>query len=61
MHRIEVNVETGEQKVIELTPEEIAELEANAATIEQSAPVIPTKEELMAKLIEIQSQLESLE
>lgn len=29
MHRIEVNLETGEQTIIELTPEEIAELENN--------------------------------
>ena len=28
MHRIEVNVETGEQQIIELTPEEIAEIES---------------------------------
>jgi hypothetical protein len=28
MHRIEVNVETGEQREIELTAEEIAEIES---------------------------------
>lgn len=28
MHRIEVNVQTGEVKIIELTPEEIAALQA---------------------------------
>jgi hypothetical protein len=28
MHRIEVNVQTGEQQTIELTPEEIAVLQA---------------------------------
>jgi hypothetical protein len=28
MHRIEVNVETGEQQTIDLTPEEIAEIES---------------------------------
>ena len=33
MNRIEVNVITGEQQTIELTPEEIAEL--------QSRPVLP--------------------
>jgi hypothetical protein len=33
MNRIEVNVQTGEQQIIELTPEEIAEL--------QSGPVPP--------------------
>ena len=33
MNRIEVNVQTGEQQTIELTPEEIAEI--------QSRPVVP--------------------
>ena len=28
MHRVEVNVITGEQQIIELTPEEIAEIES---------------------------------
>jgi len=28
MHRIEVNVQTGEQQIVELTAEEIAEIEA---------------------------------
>jgi hypothetical protein len=28
MNRIEVNVQTGEQQTIELTPEEIAEIES---------------------------------
>ena len=28
MHRIEVNVQTGEQRTVELTSEEIAEIEA---------------------------------
>lgn len=28
MHRIEVNVQTGEQRTVELTAEEIAEIEA---------------------------------
>lgn len=37
MHRIEVNCETGEELIIDLTPEEIAELEA----IEQPPPPPP--------------------
>lgn len=28
MHRIVVNVQTGEQQIVELTPEEIAEIQA---------------------------------
>jgi hypothetical protein len=30
MKRIEINVQTGEEKVIDLTPEEVAVVEANA-------------------------------
>lgn len=37
MHRIEVNCETGEELIIALTPEEIAELEA----IEPTPPPPP--------------------
>jgi len=37
MHRIEVNCETGEELIIDLTPEEIAELEA----IEPTPPPPP--------------------
>jgi len=39
MHRIEVNVSTGEQRVIDLTEDEIAAL---------PAPVLPTYQELRA-------------
>ena len=51
--RIEVNLETGE----------ITEHEDAPVTWEvpvEVAPVAPTKEELMAKLLEIQAQLEGL-
>ena len=45
MHRIEVNVETGEQQIIELTPEEIAEIESRP----QPAPIPePTAAEKLA-------------
>lgn len=51
--RIEVNLETGETTEHEDAP----------VTWEvpiESSPVQPTKEELMAKLLEIQAQLEVL-
>lgn len=38
MHRIEINVETGEQTVVDLTPEEIAEIQAEAAAIPRYVP-----------------------
>lgn len=50
MHRIVVNVQTGEQQTIELTPEEIAELEARAAAAEAAAPPPPTAAEKLAAL-----------
>jgi hypothetical protein len=37
MHRVEINCETGEELIIDLTPEEIAEIEA----IEPSPPPPP--------------------
>lgn len=33
MQRIEINVQTGEQKIIELTPEEIAEIQTSAIPV----------------------------
>lgn len=50
MHRIEVNVQTGEQTTIELTAEEIAELEAQAAAAAAAAPPPPTPAEKLAAL-----------
>lgn len=43
MHRIEVNVQTGEQEIIELTPEEISELQARAAEEPQPIPLTPVE------------------
>ncbi len=36
MERIEVNVQTGERKVIQLTPEEIAQAQAQAQQVAQA-------------------------
>ena len=38
MNRLEINVQTGEQRVIELTPDEIAAAQASSAAYEDSIP-----------------------
>lgn len=43
LQRIEVNIETGETKVIDLTPEEISELQALANTAPKSIRQIDAK------------------
>ena len=56
-HRIEVNVQTGEIRQIELTPEEIAALPP------PEEPVVvpqPTRAELMAQLQALQAQILAL-
>ena len=54
MHRIEINVITGERKVVELTAEEVAQAQAQYAEWLASQP---TKEEQIAKL---QEQIDAL-
>jgi hypothetical protein len=54
MNRIEMNVSTGEKKVIELTAEEIAQAQAQYA---EWLAAQPTKEEQIAKL---QEQIDAL-
>ena len=54
MNRIEINVITGEQKVIELTAEEVAQAQAQYAEWLANQP---TKEEQIAKL---QEQIDAL-
>ena len=46
MHRIEVNVQTGEQRIVELTDEEIAEIESRPEP--EPAPVLTTEQKLEA-------------
>ena len=60
MQRIEVNVETGEVKVIQFTPEEEAEALAYAATVQEPVPPKPTLEELQAQLAAISAQIQEL-
>jgi hypothetical protein len=54
MDRIEIDVVTGERKVIELTAEEVAQAQANYAAWLAAQP---TKEEQIAKL---QEQIDTL-
>jgi hypothetical protein len=60
MQRTEVNVETGEVKVIQFTPEEEAAALAYAATIQEPVPPKPTLEELQAQLAAISAQIQEL-
>lgn len=60
MERIEVNVETGEVKIIQFTPEEEAAALAYAATIQEPVPVKPTLEELQAQLAAISAQIQGM-
>ena len=46
MHRIVVNVQTGEQEIVPLTAEEIAELESRPQP--EPAPVLTTEQKLEA-------------
>lgn len=54
MQRTEVNLQTGEVKVIDLTPEEIAQAQAQ---YQEWLATQPTKEEQIAKL---QEQIDAL-
>jgi cell division protein FtsB len=54
MNRIEINVITGERKVVELTAEEVAQAQAQYA---EWLAAQPTKEEQIAKL---QEQIDAL-
>ena len=61
MERIEVNVETGEVRVIQYTPEEEAAALAYAASLPAPAePAKPTLEELQAQLAAISAQMQLL-
>jgi hypothetical protein len=61
MHRIVCNVITGEITQVDLTAEEIAEIEAHAATEVLPTPPAPTKEQLMAELAALTSKINALE
>jgi hypothetical protein len=61
MHRIVCNVSTGEVTQVDLTAEEIAEANARQEAYVLSAPVAPTKEQLLAQLNALSAQIQALE
>lgn len=61
MHRIVCDVSTGEITQVDLTAEEIAEVNARAeAYVPQTEPPVPTKEQLLAQLNALSAQIQSL-
>jgi hypothetical protein len=58
MERIEVNVETGEVKVIQYTPEEEAAALAYAASFPPQEQQVPTLEQLQAQLASLTEQIQ---
>ena len=60
MHRIVCDVSTGEISHVDLTPEEIAELETRAAAYVPSSAPAPTKEELLAELQALTAKINAL-
>jgi len=58
MHKIVCDVSTGVVSHVNLTPEEIAELEAY---VPRAAPPAPTKEQLLAQLNALSAQIQALE
>jgi hypothetical protein len=60
MHRIVCNVSTGEITQVNLTAEEIAELETRAAAYVEPIKPAPTKEQLLAELQALTAKIEAL-
>ena len=58
MNRIEIDVITGEQRIVELTAEEVAQAQANYA---EWLAAQPTKEQQIAKLQEQIDALKAIE
>jgi hypothetical protein len=58
MHKIVCDISTGEISHVNLTPEEIAEIEAY---VPRTIPPAPTKEELLAQLNALSAQIQALE
>jgi len=60
MHRIVCDLNTGEVSNVDLTPEEISEVEARAAVYVPPVVPAPTKEQLLAQLNALQAQIQAL-
>jgi hypothetical protein len=61
MHRIVCDVSTGVISQVNLTPQEIAELEARAAAYVPPVAPAPTKEQLLAELQTLTAKINALE
>jgi hypothetical protein len=61
MHRIVYNVSTGQVSNVDLTAEEIAEVQARAAAYAPPTAPAPTKEQLLAQLNALSAQIQALE
>ena len=61
MHRIVCDVSTGEITQVDLTAEEIAEVQARAAAYVEPIKPAPTKEQLLAQLNALSAQIQALE
>jgi hypothetical protein len=61
MQRIEVNVQTGEQSIIDLTPEEIAEAQAQKAAWDAEQAAKQPEPDLLQIIAELQAKVAALE
>jgi len=61
MHRIVCDVSTGVVTKVDLTAEEIAELEAHAAAYVPPSRPAPTKEQLLAELAALTAKINAME
>jgi dihydrodipicolinate synthase/N-acetylneuraminate lyase len=61
MHRIVCDVSTGVISQVDLTAEEIAEVNARAAAYVPPVVPAPTKEQLLAQLNALSAQIQALE
>ena len=60
MERIEVNCETGEVQIIQLTPEEIAAAQAQYATWEAEQAKNPLAVDLQAQIATLTAELNAI-
>ena len=60
MHRIVCDVSTGVISQVDLTAEEIAELETRASAYVEPIPPAPTKEQLLAELQALTAKINAL-
>jgi hypothetical protein len=60
MHRIVCDLNTGQVSNVDLTPEEISEVEARAAAYVPPVVPAPTKEELLAELQALTAKINAL-